>query len=429
MTDAVPGHSLQSHRIRRIGFLDIPGGGQVTVDGTWAYVGHMKPPHGTTIIDIADPRNPRVVAEIPLEGDASHTHKVRVAGDLMITNVEQNDRHAIRRARRLPEITARLAATLGRPPSDAELAAELHVDPALMPKLRASLTAAPYADGGFRTWDISDRAKPRLLAHHRTGGVGVHRFDMDASYAYISTEMAGFVGNILVIYDLKDPANPAEVSRWWMPGQHVAGGETPTWPGQQHRLHHGLRHGDTIWAAVWYAGIRAIDVSDISNPRTVGQFNYHPPFPEPTHTIMAMPTPIGGRRIGVAVDEEHDHTDGQPHAGLWVLDISDPASIAPLSMWHLSPLKSPFAGSGARFGAHQFQEREVGTLLYTAWFAGGLRVVDFADPSAPREVAWHIPDAPTGFRAPQSNDVDVDSRGLVYLLDRNRGLEILEHTR
>jgi hypothetical protein len=29
---------------------------------------------------------------------------------------------------------------------------------------------------------------------------------------------------------------------------------------------------------------------------------------------------------------------------------------------------------------------------------------------------------------PQSNDVDVDDNGLIYLLDRNSGLDILEMT-
>ena len=32
-----------------------------------------------------------------------------------------------------------------------------------------------------------------------------------------------------------------------------------------------------------------------------------------------------------------------------------------------------------RFGAHQFQEFMQDTLVYCAWFAGGLRVVDVAD--------------------------------------------------
>ena len=67
------------------------------------------------------------------------------------------------------------------------------------------------------------------------------------------------------------------------PGQHVAGGETPTWRGYSNRVHHGLRHGDHLWTAVWLAGLRVIDVSDPARPRTVGAYDYHPPFPEPPH--------------------------------------------------------------------------------------------------------------------------------------------------
>ena len=67
--------------------------------------------------------------------------------------------------------------------------------------------AQPYRNGGFRIYDVSTPAKPKLIHHQLTGGVGVHRFDMDERYAYISTEMDGFVGNILVIYDLREPSN------------------------------------------------------------------------------------------------------------------------------------------------------------------------------------------------------------------------------
>src|SRR5829696_1754169 len=101
--------------VRRLGDLDIPGGGQVLIDNQgYAYVGHMKPPYGTSIIDIRDPKNPKVVSDIRLENDLSHTHKVRVVGDLMFTNVEQNDRHLKRKADRLDEASGKLAATLGR---------------------------------------------------------------------------------------------------------------------------------------------------------------------------------------------------------------------------------------------------------------------------------------------------------------------------
>ena len=43
-----------ARNFKRIGRLDIPGGGQVVDDGDYAYVGHMALPHDTTIIDISD---------------------------------------------------------------------------------------------------------------------------------------------------------------------------------------------------------------------------------------------------------------------------------------------------------------------------------------------------------------------------------------
>ena len=415
-----------ARNVRRVARLEIPGGGQVTVEGNFVYVGHMKPPHGTTIIDVSDPARPKPLHTLMLPDGTSHTHKARVAGDLMIVNVEQNNRHLMRRGARLPEVEAKLAAGLSRPATDAQIAAELKVKPEDVPVLRES-NKRGYADGGFRVYDIADRSRPRLLSYTKTHGFGVHRFDMDARYAYISTEMEGYIGNILVIYDLAKPDAPQEVSRWWLPGQHVAGGETPTWESYKNRLHHALRSGDELWAAVWNAGLRVIDVSDIRRPRTVAEYNYHPPFPEPTHTVLPVPFPVAGRRIAVAVDEEHDHIPGQPHAGLWVFDVSDLADIRPLSMFHVGEMDSPWSRTG-RFGAHQFQEHLSDTLVYVTWFSGGLRIVDVADPSLPREVGHFIPEPSGGNASPQSNDVDVDARGLIYLLDRNQGLDILEYT-
>jgi hypothetical protein len=69
------------------------------------------------------------------------------------------------------------------------------------------------------------------------------------------------------------------------------------------------------------------------------------------------------------------------------------------------------------------------TLVYCAWFAGGLRIVDIADPFAPREVGYFIPEPAPGKAAPQTNDVDVDSRGLVYIVDRYAGFDVLEFKR
>lgn len=107
-------HDVQLARnLRRIGHLDLPGGEQVVVDGDFAFVGHMEPPHGTSIIDVSDPAKPRVVATLETPDEYSHTHKVRVVGDLMYTNVEQFNRHYLRRGAALTKARARLAVTLG----------------------------------------------------------------------------------------------------------------------------------------------------------------------------------------------------------------------------------------------------------------------------------------------------------------------------
>jgi hypothetical protein len=426
MNDLAASQTPQLARnVRRLARLEIPGGGQVTAHGTHVFVGHMKPPHGTTIVVVADPANPKVIATLQLPDAASHTHKVRIAGDLMITNVEMNNRHLLRRgSARLAQAQAKLAATLGRGPTDAELAAEMKLNDRDVPLIRDFIRHG-YDEGGFKVWDISDKSKPRMLCHQKTFGFGVHRFDMDERYAYISTEMEGFIGNILVIYDLENPRKPEEIARWWMPGQHLAGGETPTWSGYKNRLHHALRVGDQLWASCWHAGLRVIDVSDIRQPRTVGAYDYHPPFPEPTHTVLKVPFKVGGRDVAVVFDEEHDHVPGRLHAGMWLFDVSDVADIKPISMFHLSELDSPWSRVG-RFGAHQPAERMKDTRVYASWFSGGLRIVDIADPAQPREVGHFIPEPSAGQASPQSNDVDVDDRGLIYLLDRNQGLDILE---
>ncbi len=427
-----------SHNVTRVSRLELPGAGQVYVDGNYAYFGHItnKQQLGTSIVDISDPRNPKLVSQIKLDDAESHSHKARVIGDIMIVNSERNGSAIGRKAAEMPKARAQLLAELGREPKAAELGHKLGVREADIAAVEEE-AKRPYANGGFRIYDVSDRSKPKLIKFQKTWGVGVHRFDMDATYAYISTEVEGYIGNILVIYDIRNPAKPEEVSRWWMPGQHLAGGEKPTWPGRQHRLHHTVRVEDRLYAGCWHGGVYIVDVADIRKPKTLGSYNYHPPFPEPSHTFMALNKRIDGRHIAIAIDEEdHAHSAeemakrrGRPHGALWTFDITDPAKIKPLAIFEVSELDSPWSRAApGRFGAHQFQEHMKGgdTLVYCAWFAGGLRIVDVADPSSPKEVGWFIPEPAAGQTAPQSNDVDVDERGLVYLADRYMGFDILE---
>ncbi len=73
--------------IRQVGYFDCAGGGQVVVENSIAYVAHMKSPHGTSIIDVSDPKNPKELATLGMPGrcrrifaagSASTTSPIRV---------------------------------------------------------------------------------------------------------------------------------------------------------------------------------------------------------------------------------------------------------------------------------------------------------------------------------------------------------------
>jgi hypothetical protein len=94
---------------------------------------------------------------------------------------------------------------------------------------------------GLRIFDVSRPASPYDVCHWECAGMGVHRFTFDGRYAYISAELVGYIGTIVMILDLRDPTRPEEVGRWWMEGQWTAGGETPSRKGRNHRCHHPIQ--------------------------------------------------------------------------------------------------------------------------------------------------------------------------------------------
>ena len=57
----------RAHNTRLVSHVDCPGGGQVWVDRHIMYVSHMRPPDDTSIYDVADPTNPRLLARLLLE--------------------------------------------------------------------------------------------------------------------------------------------------------------------------------------------------------------------------------------------------------------------------------------------------------------------------------------------------------------------------
>jgi len=113
-------------------------------------------------------------------------------------------------------------------------------------------------------------------------------------------------------------------------------------------------------------------------------------------------------------------------AFVWMVDITDETRPFPVGSFQVDGVhgrRNPKAT-----GCHQPVETITGPEVPVAWFANGLRIIDLGNPHRITEVGSYVPDVPPGATRVQSNDVYRDERGLIYLIDRNRGLAILERT-
>ena len=365
--------------LREVGFFDCAGGGQVRVDGATAYIGHMTNPYGTSLVDVSDPRNPRLLSHVKMP-PGTHSHKVHGLGDLMIRNHE--------------------LIGPGKPDDFST---------------------------GVGIFDVSDRESPRLITTWDTVGRGVHRFDFDGRFLYFSSTVEGFRGPIMVVLDLKDPEHPEEVCKWWIPGQWTAGGEDYVWDGgPEPRCHHPLRLNDRLYVSYWHHGFFILNIEDLSAPKLVSSMNTGPTFPHPTHTALPIPFEIRGHSVMIVADE--DVAKLRPHAPafMWVVDITDETNPLPISTYQVEGLDPDGEPQQTFTGCHQPSEIVTDTVIPFAWFSKGVRMVDISDPHAPAEIGHFEPDPQPGCDRLCANDITVDDRGLIYVIDRLRGMHILE---
>ena len=153
--------------------------------------------------------------------------------------------------------------------------------------------------------------------------------------------------------------------------------------------------------------------------------NTSPVYPHPTHTCLVVPEPLKGRKVMVVADEDVAKLWPAAPAFTWIYDITDERVPVSIATWQVEGLDPDGAPQPPMMGCHQPSERFNGTVIPFAWFAKGLRILDVKDPYAPREVGFYEPDPPEGFPLASSNDVTIDRRGLIYLIDRQRGVDIL----
>lgn len=377
--------TAEAWNIRQVGHTDLGGHGDcmhVNVQDGFAYVGHMGGDRvGTSIVDVSDPADPRLVTQLTTP-PGTHSHKVQVVGDLLLVNHERNP-------------------------------------------------AEPQADSwsaGLVVYDISNPATPKELTFIPTPGKGTHRMTYwEKPYAWVTGSDTGFTDQFLRIFDLTAPAEPVEVGRWWMPGMHEAAGEVPTWD-QDRRwaLHHAIVRGDRAYCGWWDAGLVILDISDVANPKLVSHLDFGREVSGATHTALPLP----GRDLLVVTDEAVTNRRDVPHKRVRLVDITNDTKPEVVSLLPIP--EGDFADRAGRFGPHNLHEMRPGTfrsanIIHLTYFNAGVRVYDVSDASAPREIAYFVPPAHRDTPAIQLNDLTVTADGRIYVTDRFAGgLYILE---
>jgi hypothetical protein len=371
------------------------------VNGRWyLYMGHLWH-YGWSIVDVTDPRDPKFVKTVPGPGN-TWTIQMTLHDNIMVTALEKS------------------SLAWGADPNKPN-------------------------EEGVLVWDISDPINPRQLSHWKTGASGTHRNSYPGGkYVYLSAGAPGFSSNILVILDIGDPARPREAGRWWMPGQKA--GEPK---GEGPEGFHGPASisPDGKMAAMAYSPAAVnLDISDVANPKLIGKLTFSPPFVAVGAPSLHSALPLWDRNLLYVNSEAIAERCNEALNFAGLIDNRNPErprliSLFPLPVPPKGASYKNFCEKGGRFGPHNVNQEihlpdveKPGNLIYLTYFNAGLRVYDIKDPLLPVETGWFIPPQPSAHAGPlprdlvtQTEDVLVDTRGYIYVTDKQWGLWILRY--
>jgi len=365
------------------------------------WMAHESAPKNFTAVDVTDPRNPKMVVQTDLPHAQVRSNSLDVVGDLMVVAYQTK---------------------------------EWGLKPA-----------------GFDLFDISKPEAPKLISHFDRSGPnsrGAHCvWFVDGEYVHLTSGAPDFEPShpkddqFYQIIDVRNPAKPVEVGRWWLPGTRKGDAEPP--PPRHPRFDGGYRpHNTNVYpqrpdrAYIGYidGGTIILDISDKSRPRQVTRWRHSPPYNGFTHTVM----PLFNKNGTIIVTDECVKDGGEDWPKLaWVVDGRDETNLVPVATLPLPPVEV-FSKRGGRFGAHNLHENYPGPcswrsdhIVLGTFFNGGVRAYDVSNPLQPREIAYFVPGtpklAPKG--SSQINDVFVDDRRIVFAVDRfGGGVYCLEMT-
>jgi len=425
-----------------------------------AYIGHhggmalnpitgQSESSGTSILDVTNPKQPKYLAHIPGEpGQAEQggAQMVRVCDGATLPRADKSKVYLLR----------------------------------------------SFGNQAHEVWDVTDPAKPGRLTVVVSGLRDTHKswWECDTGIAYLVTGVSGWrTRRMTSIYDLSDPAKPVFIRYFGLPGQQP--GSTGPVPTDLHGPISTGPKGNRVYFGYGTGGNGILQIVDrnklLNGPKEPTDANLaypqivrldlppdagaHTTFPMLGMTLPEFANQKLRPGTAAAAGIEHDHDDAAPvrtQAGrdfiavvgeslanecfenrqmVRMVDVTVETQPFGVSTWSVPEASGGFCGRGGRFGTHSSNESMTpiyyNRVLFIAHFNAGVRALDVRDPFHPKEIGFYIP-AATGNTekrcvgrgaderckvAIQTNNVDVDDRGYIYIADRaGTGLHILELT-
>ena len=424
-----------------------------------AYVGHHQgsmpntltgkfEDNGTSVVDVTNPRQPKYIAHIPGGGEEQgpgQAQMVRTCAGADLPKADKSKFYLLR-----------------------------------------SLGSTSH-----EVWDVTVPEKPTRLTVVVNNLKETHKsfWECETGIAYlVGGDPAWRTPRMTKIYDLSDPAHPVFIRDFGLPGQQPGSTENPV-PTELHgpismpkinRVYLGYGTGrngivQIVDRKKLLEGPKEPTDANLKYP-VIGQYEMpidagaHTAFPllhmvlpefgkqniqqvvtntaASTHNATegyTAPTTQGTRDFIVTVGETTANECNEPRQMVRIIDATFENRMMGVSSWTVPEASGNFCSRGGRFGAHSTNENMTpiyyGRVMFVAFFNAGVRAVDVRDPFNPKEIAYYIPPvtAKTDKRcvgrgaderckvAIQTNNVEVDDRGYIYIVDRaNTGLHILE---
>ena len=365
--------------------------------GNLAVLGNYDTPGGFRLVDISNPKAPTQVGQLECPGPQND---VSIWGDLVFVSVDS--------PRTGPECGAEGASR--------------------------EQTATGAAWEGIRVVSIANRAKP----------VQVAAVDTDCG-SHTHSLLPDEANNRVLIYVQSYPLGPPAVDCNAAETHKVSIVEVPLDNPAAAKVVSALDtgpgigcHDSTVLVPRKLVGAACItesqiwDISDPLNPKVLGRIRnpainiqHSTTFSWDGKTLV-IGDELGGAEFSPGCGPGGDHV---PLGALWFYDISDPANPTPKATYRI-----PQVVATAFCSAHNFNTVPLTNgknVLVSAWYNGGTTVVDFTDPTTPKQLGFYTAKEPVPAATWSSywyngriygNNFDVDINSLD---DRSRGFDVM----